>query len=66
MADPNNPMFPTSISMLNLIVVGQTVTAHYVDPPEKIDPVEPLRPAFQGHSVSSKVIRIDQIPMTFC
>jgi len=35
----------------------------YGDPRENMSP---SRPAFQGHSRSSKPTRINRLPMTFC
>ena len=58
---------PTWVSMANLIAVGQTagspVHAHErSDPPDILDP---SCSASQGHWKSSKVTRLDRLPVTF-
>jgi len=49
--------------MPKLIAVGQTVQEAYVW--RFAGKLGPLRPAFQCHSRSSELIRIDPVPMTF-
>jgi len=48
--------------MSNLIAVGQTVQAYLWRSAGKTDS---SGPAFQGHSRSSELTRIDQVPKTF-
>jgi len=51
--------FPHSIIMPNLLVLGQMVPA-YGDPQKN----GPSRPAFEGHSRSLELTRIDRVPVT--
>jgi len=56
---------PTCVITTNLIVVGQAVwTSTYEDPPAK--KLGLSRTAFQGHSRSSELTRIDLMSMTSC
>ena len=54
MTPRNTLLFPTCVTMPNLVILGQTI-------PEKF---EPWRPGFQGHSKSLELTRIGRLPMT--
>ena len=50
--------------MLNLVILGEIVQAYiYGDPPEKLGSLCPN--FFQGHSSSSELTRINQLPVIF-
>ena len=58
---PKSTLLPTWVNMLNWMADDQTVQHMFGDPLEKSGS---LRAAFQGHSSSSKMTRIDWVPMT--